>query len=114
MVQRIMSPLPSQFLGFFKYIPYIPVYSQTHINTDQYLALRFIPTIYYSFLDCLRQAENQKSRDYFCAMNGGETGRRRTAEQERRDAAITSNANAFTNGDITRREFLELSWKVRH
>ncbi|KZS19513.1 Uncharacterized protein APZ42_014048 [Daphnia magna] len=64
-------------------------------------------------LNSLREAENQKSRDYFCAVNGGETGRRRTPEHELRDAEITKNANVFTQGDITRREFLELSWKSK-
>ncbi|KAK4006120.1 hypothetical protein OUZ56_011275 [Daphnia magna] len=63
--------------------------------------------------DSLREAENQKSRDYFCAVNGGETGRRRTPEHELLDAEITKNANVFTQGDITRREFLELSWKSK-
>ena len=62
--------------------------------------------------DNLRRADNQKVRDYQCAVNGGQTGRPRSLEQERLDAVITLDGNDLISGVLTRREFLELSWKV--
>ncbi len=95
---------------------------RSHLNFWDFLGklitwslFRILLLIYcITFAECLRKAENQKARDYECAISGGETGRPRSQEQERLDAAITMNGNDFVNGILSRREFLELSWKANN